>query len=561
MTHLWNVIAGAASDGTALHQPSAGGQRVALADLLDQAEHTAGQVLGTLGGRAPRRLGVLMANGEPWVRGLLAAARLDAAIVPLPLPVAFAGPEAYTRHLRRIAQDAEFEAVLVDSSLRRSTTALIARELPDVSFVDVTERSSAPPPPPTAAADDALAVIQYTSGSTSAPKGVTVTHGNVTHGLAALRAGLALTRDDTFGLWVPLYHDMGLFCMLGSFSCGASVCLWRPADFIRRPLGWLQSFARCGATSMAAPNFSFDLMVSEAAQAEPPAGLDLSGWRLAANGAEPVQRRTLEAFEDMFGRYGLREGTLDPVYGMAEATLIVSGPDTRARWSSVLVDRDRLGVGQRVRVLDGDAPATAGRAVVSCGAPVPGLGLRIADADARVLPEGVVGEVQLTGPAVTHGYLHPPAQGQPFTADGWLRTGDLAFLLDAEVYLVGRLKDMIIVRGQNYYAEDVEEIVRAVPGAGGRHNAAVPWAKNGTERMAVLVETALDPDEAAGVAAAARDRLRSHLGLDAVDVISVPAGTIPFTTSGKVKRGATMALVRDSLVPDGAAVAAHGASR
>ncbi len=258
-----------------------------------------------------------------------------------------------------------------------------------------------------------------------------------------------------------------------------------------------------------------------------------------------MQRRTLEAFEETFGRYGLREGTLDPVYGMAEATLMVSGPDTRARWSSVLVDRDRLGVGQRVRVLDGDAPAAAGRAVVCCGSAVPGLGLRIAGVDAGVLPEGVVGEVQLTGPAVTHGYLHAPAQGQPFTADGWLRTGDLGFMLDAELYLVGRLKDMIIVRGQNYYAEDVEEIIRAVPGAGGRRSAAVAWIKDGTERMAVLVETALDPDEAGAVAVAARDRIRSHLGLDAVDVIPVPPATIPFTTSGKVKRGATLALVRD----------------
>jgi acyl-CoA synthetase (AMP-forming)/AMP-acid ligase II len=560
MAHLWNVIAASAGGDTALHPASSGGQRVGLADLLGEAEHTAGQVLGALGGRAPRRLGVLMANGEPWVRGVLAATRLDSAVVPLPLPVAFAGPDAYIRHLRRIAEDAQFEAVLVDASLRRATTAMIARDLPDVSFIDITERSNAAPPPPVAAGDDALAVIQYTSGSTSAPKGVTVTHGNVGHGLSAVVAGLELTRDDTFGLWVPLYHDMGLFCMLASFSCGASVWLWRPADFIRRPLGWLERFALAGATVLAAPNFSFDHMVA-GAKAEPCPGLDLSRWRVAANGAEPVQRRTLEAFEKTFGRYGLRDETLDPVYGMAEATLMISGRGTRARWSSVLVDRDRLGVGQQVRLLSGDAPAATGRAVVCCGSAVPGLGLRIAGPQTQVLPAGVVGEVQITGPAVTRGYLHPPAQGQPFTADGWLRTGDLGFLIDDELYLIGRLKDMIIVRGQNYYAEDVEEIVRAVPGAASRRSAAVPWAKNGTERMAVIVETSLDPDEAAAVAVAARERIRSHLGLDAVDVIPVPPATIPFTTSGKVKRGATLDLVRDSLDPDGATVPARGASR
>ena len=560
MAHLWNVIAGAARADTALTHASPGGCRVLITDLLEQAEHTAGQLLGALGGRAPRRVGVLMANGEPWVRGMLAASRLDAAIVPLPLPVAFAGPEAYIRHLQRIAQDAEFEAVVVDASLRRAITARIARELPDVSFIDITERSSAAAPPPVAAGDDELAVIQYTSGSTSAPKGVTLTHRNLGHGLASVVGGLGLTQDEVFGLWVPLFHDMGLFCMLASFSCGGSACLWRPADFVRRPLDWLHAFARSGASTLAAPNFSYDLLVS-AARSDPPASLDLSGWRQACNGAEPVQRRTLEAFQDTFGRYGLREGTLNPVYGMAEATLVVSAPDPRAPWTSVLVDRDRLGVGDHVRVLDGSGPATAGRAVVSCGAAVPGLELRIADADARVLPAGIVGEVQITGPAVTHGYLHPPAQGQPFTADGWLRTGDLAFLLNGELYITGRRKDMITVRGQNHYAEDVEEIVRAVPGAGGRRSAAVAWTEDGTERIAVLIETSLDPDAFAVVAAAARDRIMAHLGLEAVDIIPVPPTTIPFTTSGKVKRGATIALVRDGLAANATVAAVEGASR
>jgi acyl-CoA synthetase (AMP-forming)/AMP-acid ligase II len=300
-------------------------------------------------------------------------------------------------------------------------------------------------------------------------------------------------------------------------------------------------------------------MVS-AARAEPPAVLDLSGWRLACNGAEPVQRRTLEAFQDTFGRYGLREEALNAVYGMAEATLIVSCPDPAARWRSVLLDRDRLGPGDRVRMLAGTASTADGRAVLCCGTAAPGLQLRIADANSRALPEGTVGEVQITGPAVTRGYLHPPVQGQPITADGWLRTGDLAFLLEAELYIVGRLKDMITVRGQNYYAEDVEEIVRTAPGAGAHRNAAVPWTEHGTERMTVLLETSLDPGAAGVVAAAARDRVMSHLGLEAVDVIPVPSATIPCTTSGKVKRGAALALVRDGLVPDAAGVRAQGGS-
>jgi fatty-acyl-CoA synthase len=499
MTHLWNVITDAARTDTTLHVAAPGEQEVGLTDLLEAAEQTAGQVLAACNGRPPRRLGILMANGEPWVRGLLAAARLDAAIVPLPLPVAFTGPNAYAGHLQRIAADAEFEAVLVDASLRRAITARVARELPQTAFIDITERSTARTPAPVQADDDAIAVIQYTSGSTSAPKGVALTHRNVASGLAAVTGGLGWTASDVLAMWVPLYHDMGLFTILASFASGSSVCLWRPADFVRRPLEWLHGFARCGATVLTAPNFCYDLMVS-AALDQPPADLDLSSWRLAANGAEPVQRRTLESFQETFGPYGLREGALNPVYGMAEATLIVSGPDPGAPWRSVQVDRDRLDLGQRVRILDGAATAAGGRAVVCCGRAAPGLRVRTADGRAQALPEGVVGEVQITGPAVTRGYLRPPADGQPFTHDGWLRTGDLAFLLDGELYIVGRLKDMITVRGQNYYAEDVEEIVRATAGAGGRRNAAIPCTDSGAERMTVLLETTLDPGPTAATA-------------------------------------------------------------
>ena len=564
MPHLWQVFAEASRRGRSLYLPMQQNREFTLAEILERAERTAADVLAQTGGRPPRRLGVLMNNGEPWVRGALCALRLDAAIVPLPLPVGFAGADAYRVHLGRIVQSAQLDAILVDSSVGPAITRRITGDLVGTPFIDVTEPGNGPldTPAPTEATDSP-AVIQYTSGSTSAPKGVALTHANVATGLDAVTRGLGWGDEDAFGVWIPMFHDMGLFSVLSGLARGTSVCLWRPTDFVRRPLTWLASFAQSVATVMPAPNFCYDLLVA-AARREPPVDLDLTSWRVASNGAEPVQRRTLEAFQETFGPYGLRASTMEPVYGMAEATLVVTASDPAGVWHSLTVDRDRLQAGDAVRPL-GDEAHTPGeadehsRAVVSCGRAAPGIRLRVAGCfGAGAAQEGVVGEVQITGPAVTSGYLGLPAAEQPFTADGWLRTGDLGFLRNEELYIVGRIKDMITVRGQNFYAEDVEEIVRGTaglerPGAEKPRSAAIPWTEGETERMVVLWETALDPAEARDLARTAGDRVRQQLGLDEVDVIPVAPATIPHTTSGKVQRRAALGLYR-SLLPEQASV-------
>ncbi|HEV2635619.1 MAG TPA: AMP-binding protein [Actinocrinis sp.] len=550
MPQLWTEFTAAARQGRSLHLPMPGGRAYPLADLLERAERTAASVLERLGGRPPRRLGVLMNNGEPWVRGALCAFRLDAAIVPLPLAVGFAGADAYSAHLARIARTAALDAILVDDSLGPAIARRVARDLTELPFIDVTDPGDRPAPPsvpePAGADDQGLAVIQYTSGSTSAPKGVALTHANVSAGLAAVTTGLGFTDQDAFGVWIPMFHDMGLFSVLSGLARGTDVCLWRPSDFVRRPLTWLAGFAASPATVLPAPNFCFDLLVSAARQ-DPPRSLDLSGWRIASNGAEPVRRRTLEAFQETFGPYGFRAAAMEPVYGMAEATLVVTTSDPAGVWHALTVDRDRLGTGDTVRVV-GDADPGA-RSVVACGRPAAGIRLRIAAPDtadttgSAVAGAGVVGEVQITGPAVTSGYLDLPADQQPFTPDGWLRTGDLGFL-DGELYLVGRLKAMITVRGQNYYAEDVEEIVRTTPGMDRPRTAAIAWTEDEGERMVVLCESALDPAEARLLARAAQDQVRRQLGLDEVDIIPVAPAAIPHTTSGKVQRHAALSLYR-----------------
>ncbi|SDW77999.1 Acyl-CoA synthetase (AMP-forming)/AMP-acid ligase II [Amycolatopsis xylanica] len=542
MTHLWDLIRRALRPDTALHLPGEG-RSVPAVELITGAESTAAGIVAELGGTQPKRLGLLADNGEPWVRGLFATFRLDAAVVPLPLPAAFAGPDAYVGHLARIARDAELDAILVNPGFARRTVDRLAQALPGIALIDITEAGDRQALPPSDyRGGDAEAVIQYTSGSTSHPKGVVLSHDNVAAGLATINDAIQWLPEDVLGLWLPLFHDMGLFSLLSSFVRGSAVCLWSPSEFVRRPMKWLGSFAASPATALPAPNFFYDYLVAAAAKQGVPDGLDLSGWRLGSNGAEPVQRRTIEAFAEMFGPYGARPELICPTYGMAEATLMVSYSGTGTQARILDVDRDQLDVGRPIQLAAQGKERT--RAVVSCGPAAGSVRFRTAEEDGTPLADDVVGEIQITGPPVTRGYLGLPPERQPFTPDGWLRTGDLGFVHDGELYVVGRSKDMIVVRGQNYYAEDVEEIVRTTPGVNGRRGAAFAWADGEEERMAVLWETSADPAESAAIGAAICERLAARLGLLAVQVVPVAPSTIPFTSSGKVKRTSAIELCR-----------------
>ncbi|MFI0939829.1 AMP-binding protein [Streptomyces sp. NPDC021020] len=562
MTHLWSLLSESLDDGVLLHTPTRQDEPFTGTALAARAERTAGGLLTACGGRPPRRAALLMANGEPWVRGLLALLRLDAAAVPLALPVAFGGADAYAAHVRRIAQDADLDAVLVDGSVGQRILSRVTAALPaGVAVVDIAEPPAAAAPLPPHGAGGALpAVIQYTSGSTSAPKGVLVSHDNAAAGLEIIAAGTGWGDDDVLGMWLPLFHDMGLFSLLTALRQGSPVHLWQPGDFVRRPMAWLSAFAAAGATVIPAPNFFYDYLVAAAAKGIPD-DLDLSRWRYGGNGSEPVRLDSLTAFHDTFRGHGLRPGVVQPNYGLAEATLMVSTGAPGSAHRSVRVDRSAAGIGDTVRTAGpGDGPEA--RTVVSCGRPVGSVRVRIATEEGAALPPGTVGEIQLSGAPVTSGYLGLPAGRQPFTGDGWLRTGDIGFLAGGEVHVMGRLKAMAVVRGQNYYAEDVEDVVKSTPGVGRRQCAAFAWDSDGEERMVVIWETGLDRAAAEAVGDAIRTRLAEQLGLGAVDVVHVPTSTLPFTSSGKVKRSGaadlyrTRAATRGDTTPVPAATAA-----
>ena len=530
MSALWDAVGTNARPKTALHLPFEG-RSVPVTQLLADAERTATVIAGR------RRVGILMANGEPWLRGLLACFRIGAAAVPIALPVAFGSSEGYQKHLRRVIEDAELETLLVDGQ----SAHLLSRlgTLPNVRLDDITEVPEPAGPVGENPADE-FAVIQYTSGSTSAPKGVALTADTILAGLAAIADGLGLTETDEIGIWLPLFHDMGLFGMLAHLARGCSVNLWRTTDFLRDTRGWLAGAAASGASVLPMPNFAYQRMVDAVEAGGAPDGLDLSGWRAACNGAEPVRWSTLEAFNRVFGPYGFRPEAMLPCYGMAEATLVVSWATPKDLPWHLTVDRFALAPGDEVARVAPEADNA--REVVACGSAAPGIAFRI-DAPGA----GQVGEVQIRGAAVMGGYLGLPADQQPFTSDGWLRTGDLGFEAEGELFLVGRLKDMAIIRGQNYYAEDVEQIARRVQGFDVRACAALQARAGGFEHLAVLVATPLEGAEAAALTSAVEAAISAELGPGVAFVHPVPVRSIPHTSSGKVRRQAARDLYQKTV--------------
>ncbi|NNH68361.1 AMP-binding protein [Nocardia uniformis] len=522
---LWDAISSAVTPRTVLHLPTEG-QSIPVSRILRDAETAAAIIDGD------RRVGVLMTNGEPWLRGLLACLRTGAAAVPIALPGAFGSGGAYLNHLRRIIDDAELDTLLVDDSgtrlLKRldgDLTGVRIRDITEAVDPDALRRTRTRGP-------DEFAVIQYTSGSTSAPKGVALTAANIVAGLEVIADAAAWTGEDCMGLWLPLFHDMGLFATLVSLVHGTPVCLWRPADFARDPRRWLNECAASPTTAVPMPDFGYRTLAT-AFRDGVPAEMDLSRWRLAFNGAEPVQMETIREFTEVFAPNGFRPAAMRPCYGMAEATLMVTCQAPGSLPRALTVDRFRLGPGDTARSVPENSDAA--RTVVSAGRAAGQMRWRVGES-------GRVGEIEVSGAAVMGGYLGVPDAGQPFTGDGWLRTGDLGFEHGGELYIVGRGKNMMIQHGQNYYAEDIEEIVRRFPDADTGRCAAIGITGPEAEYIAVLLETPLAPEAADDLAADVESAIRAALGPDIARVYPVAPKTIPYTSSGKVRRQAAREL-------------------
>jgi acyl-CoA synthetase (AMP-forming)/AMP-acid ligase II len=383
--------------------------------------------------------------------------------------------------------------------------------------------------------DRALAFLQYTSGSTSAPRGVMVSHANLLHNLAETHRGGCYSQTSVSVSWLPVNHDMGLINgVLQSVFSGCPAFLMAPAAFLQRPARWLQAISRYGATHSGGPNFAYDLSVRRVNQADA-ATLDLSSWLVAYNGSEPVRRATLEAFHARFGVCGFKWEAFSPAYGLAEATLLVASiPPGAPPW------------------FRGDA--------VACGVLSDTVTrvLIVDPATRRLVPDTVVGEIWVSGESVAHGYWKRPAQTAEtfaaFTADGrgpFLRTGDLGFLDRGRLFVAGRLKDVLIVRGVKHHPHDIELTAeRAHPALRPGCCAAVSVQADGEEQVAIVAEIdsreqsraeGIDP---AQIMIAVRIAIASAHHISTRSVSLVRAGALPKTTSGKLQRF----LCREALV-------------
>lgn len=400
-----------------------------------------------------------------------------------------------------------------------------------------------------------LAFLQYTSGSTSCPKGVMVGHGNLIANLRQITVAVELGPQSTRVGWIPFFHDMGLiFNALQATYTGALCVLMAPGAFTQRPLSWLRAIHHYRAEIAVAPNFAFDLCCDRFC-ADRMTGVDLSCWKVAGNCSEPVRAETLKRFYETFSPYGLKETALYPSYGLAEATLMVTGgrPGDRARlWS---VSREEFKRNGAVPSGRDDKPQT----LVGCGKALPDQTIAIVNPfTTQRLGAGQVGEVWVHGPNIAQGYWEQPdATRQVFQAEiagregvSWLRTGDLGCLDETgELFITGRIKDVIIVRGANHYPQDIELTAeRSHPALRPGYGAAFTVLRDQQEKLVIVFEVntirfdSLDTEDIVG-------RIRMSVvqehDLTAYDVALLPPGTIPKTTSGKIRRNATRELWQD----------------
>ena len=391
-----------------------------------------------------------------------------------------------------------------------------------------------------------IAFLQYTSGSTSDPKGVMVTHGNLIENLEMIRQTLGNTQQSTYASWVPLYHDMGLILnVLQSLYLGSLCVLLAPVTFIQRPLKWLRAIHDYQAEVAGAPNFAFDLCVQRF-RADQVEGLDLSCWKLAFNAAEPVRADTIERFTATFGEYGFEPRAIYPLYGMAEATLLISSGQRGAGPVIRTVSLDAFRRHQIAAPISNDDV----HRVVGCGQNIVGQRIAIVDPETRRrLKAERLGEVWVGGPHVCKGYWrNPDATRSTFQAriegedEPWLRTGDVGFMDPAgELFITGRIKDMIIVRGINYYPQDIENTVYNSHPALRRHcGAAFSVLTENNEEKVVLVQeverTHRRRLEIAEIAACIREAVANEHEIALDSIVLIRPGAIPKTTSGKIQR-------------------------
>jgi fatty-acyl-CoA synthase len=474
---------------------------------------------------------LLGATTRPFVTAIQSTWLAGATVVVLPLPMRLGSIEDFVAQTRRLIVHADAQIVVIDGQL----SEFLDPQPRDPPIVLLEELRGEPGRYDRPAEDaDALAILQFTSGSTADPKGVMVPHRCITANLDAIVDAAEVDPGfDKAVSWLPLYHDMGLIGLLGApMIKGFDLVLASPQDFLAAPARWMEWAAEFGATVTAGPNFAYALAARALSRLD---RLDLSRWRLALNGAEPIDPAAVESFLAASARHGVDPNAAFCVFGMAEATLAVTFPTPGTGMRVDTVDQRVLETDQYAAPVDSAAGGNA-RRFPRLGRPLAGMELRICDpTSGAMMRDREVGEIELRGSSISPGYYGNGRASTESRRDGWFRTGDLGYMVDGELVVCGRLKDVIIVGGRNVFPEDVERAAASVEGVrAGNVIAFGTEGRRGREAVVVVAETKLEEIDAIRAAVAAR--VTDAVGVPPEDVVLVRPGTLPKTSSGKPQR-------------------------
>lgn len=508
---------------------------ITYGDLLTKASSIANGLIAK-GVLPDDAVAIMLPTSNAFFQSFFGVLLAGAIPVPIYPPFRMDRIEEYILREARILINAEVR-VLITFSQAETLSKILQSHIPSLSSVttaaSLLKNKSSLPKISRSAENSAL--LQYSSGSTGDPKGILLNHNNILANMRAVGEGIQLKPTDCVVSWLPLYHDMGLMSWLYSMYYGLPITILSPMIFLNRPERWLWAIHYHRATLSAGPNFAYELCAKRLND-DDLAGLDLSSWRLAFNGAEAVNPNTLRKFYQKFKKFGLKKEALFPVYGLAENTVGLTFPELNKEFQVDRVSREILERDLRA------VPAENNYLEFVCeGKAIPGHEIRIADDEGQVLAERFIGNVQFRGPSAMQGYYHNPKATQAAYINGWWNSGDLGYLADDNLFITGRKKDMIIKAGRNLYPESMEEIVGNI--AGIRRGCVIAFGvtdeKLGTEKIIIVAEAKIfDKDSQTKMQEEIIEKMTVGIGVPPDQVILVAPHTIPKTSSGKLQRSA-----------------------